>query len=176
VPFNFALSYESASIREGGTYTVRAQIYVDGNLQRTSDTSYPVITNGESSADITVVQVPESDGGEADMAGTFGTVTGTVTYRQRIVLPPEAVVLVELAHVSRADAPAFVLASQQFITNGRQVPLSFSLNYDTASITRQGTYTISAKVLINGELAWITDASNPVISNGVSNIDVMLVQ
>ncbi|MDQ3175872.1 MAG: YbaY family lipoprotein, partial [Acidobacteriota bacterium] len=37
------------------------------------------------------------------------TVTGTVTYRQRIAMPPGAVVEVSLLDVSRADAPAVVL-------------------------------------------------------------------
>ena len=36
------------------------------------------------------------------------TVTGTVTYRERIALPATAVVEVTVADVSRADAPAVV--------------------------------------------------------------------
>ena len=105
----------------------------------------------------------------------FGTVSGTVFYLQRIALPAGAVVQVQLVDVSRADAPAFVLASQQFVTNGRQVPFSFALNYDTGSIHENGKYTVSAKIYIDGELRWTSDTINPVISNGVTNLDVRLV-
>lgn len=43
------------------------------------------------------------------------TVTGTVTYRERIALPPGATVTVRLQDVSRADAPAEVLAEEMIV-------------------------------------------------------------
>ena len=51
--------------------------------------------------------VPASGGGAAT-----GQVTGSVTYRERIALPPTAVVQVRLVDVSRADAPAVLIAEQ----------------------------------------------------------------
>ncbi len=44
-------------------------------------------------------------------------VTGSITYRERIALPPSAVVAVKLVDVSLADAPA-VLIAEQIIRNG----------------------------------------------------------
>src|SRR5262245_42190779 len=41
------------------------------------------------------------------------TVTGTVTYRQRIALPPGAVIEVSLLDVSRADNHGFVIEKQE---------------------------------------------------------------
>lgn len=38
------------------------------------------------------------------------TVSGTATYRQRIAMPPEALLTVRVEDVSRADAPAGVVA------------------------------------------------------------------
>ncbi len=108
--------------------------------------------------------------------GTFGTITGTIFYLQRIALPHNAVVQIQVADVSRMDASAFMLASQQFSTHGRQVPLAFSLTYDTVGIRDDGTYTVSAKIYVDGVLLWTSDSHNPVISNGVAKVDVRLVQ
>lgn len=52
------------------------------------------------------------------------SITGSVAYRERIALPDNAVVTVYLQDVSLADAPATVIAKQNFITNGMQVHLS----------------------------------------------------
>lgn len=182
VPLEYWLTYDLASISDSGTYAVSARITVDGVLTWISDTRYEVISNGESEADISVVQVTpsaeatsEASTEAAETSTAFGAVTGTVTYLQRIALPDNAVVLVELSDISVADAPAFVLASQQFVTNGRQVPFSFALNYDTSNILENGIYSISARVLVDGELAWISDTIVPVISNGVFQAEVTLV-
>ena len=67
-------------------------------------------------------QNTEMESTEASMK----TITGTVAYRERIALPPNAVVTIALEDVSLADAPAKVLAKQTFETEGKQVPLSFS--------------------------------------------------
>lgn len=110
------------------------------------------------------------------MKPTFATVTGTVSYLQRIALPPNAVVHVELEDVSRADTPAFVLASQKIITGGRQVPLPFWLTYDAASIDPRGRYNLRARIFIDGALRWISDTASTVINNEVVNVDVRVTQ
>lgn len=181
VPLEFLLTYDLTSISERGTYAVSARITVDGRLTSISDTRYEVINNGETEVEISVVHVPTTPEATPEASAevvepiSFGAVTGTVTYRQRIALPDNAVVLVELADISIADAPAFVLASQQFRTNGRQVPFSFALNFDTSNITESGVYSVSARVLVDGELAWISDTVTPVINNGVYDVEIVLV-
>src|SRR3546814_5741440 len=47
-------------------------------------------------------------------AGQTIAVTGSVTYRERIALPPTARIEVKLDDVSLADAPSRTLASQRF--------------------------------------------------------------
>lgn len=182
VPLEYWLTYDLASIHENGTYAISASIRVDGTLMWISNTRYEVISNGEFEAELNLIQTPLPEGTRAETttepveAMSFGAVTGTVTYLQRIALSENALVLVELSDISVADAPAFVLASQQFVTNGRQVPFSFALNYDPESIVENGIYSISARIFIGGELAWISDAVTPVISNGVFDAEVVLVQ
>jgi putative lipoprotein len=51
------------------------------------------------------------------------TVSGTVTYRERIELPPEGVVVtVKVEDVSRADAPAVTIGKQIIENPSHQVP------------------------------------------------------
>lgn len=69
-------------------------------------------------------------------------VTGTVTYLQRIALPPEAVMTVRIEDVSRADAPTEVIGEQVVQTKDRQVPFSFKVTYDAGKIEENHTYSL----------------------------------
>jgi len=95
-----------------------------------------------------------------------GTVTGTVTYRQRIALPPNAVVKVRLQDVSRADAPAVLLDEQTVSTNGKQVPIPFTLKYDRAQLQPTHTYAVSAQILVDGKLQWTSTTRHEVLTRG----------
>lgn len=106
------------------------------------------------------------------------TVTGSVVYRQRIALPPNAVVNVRLQDVSRADAPAVLLDEQTIATNGKQIPIPFTLKYDPSQIQPQYTYAVSAQILVDGKLQWVSTTRNEVITRGkpTSNVAVMMNQ
>ena len=58
-------------------------------------------------------------------------VTGTITYRERIALPENAIVNVQLQDVSLQDVAATVIAETTITTPGqvpiRRTPTSFSL-------------------------------------------------
>ena len=93
-------------------------------------------------------------------------VTGTVTYRQRIGLPPNATVVVTLEDVSLADAPATVIAEQTIETTGQQVPIPFSLTYDPAEIKPQHSYGVRAQIFYGDSLRWTSTTAYPVITQG----------
>ena len=93
------------------------------------------------------------------------TVTGTVTYRQRIAMPPGAVVEVSLLDVSRADAPAVVLDKLE-IKPTTQVPIPFTLSYDPAQIDERHTYAVQARILVEGRLWFINATRHSVITQG----------
>ncbi|NMU26748.1 lipo-like protein, partial [Vibrio parahaemolyticus] len=78
-----------------------------------------------------------------------------VAYRERIALPPNAVVTIALEDVSLADAPAKVLAKQTFETEGKQVPLSFELSYDSNEIKPNHRYSVRARIEVDGKLRFI---------------------
>ncbi|ARV72080.1 YbaY family lipoprotein [Vibrio campbellii] len=107
-------------------------------------------------------QTTEMESAEASMK----TITGTVAYRERIALPPHAVVIVALEDVSLADAPAKVLAKQTFETEGKQVPpLAFELSYNSNDIQPNHRYSLRARIEVDGKLRFINDTSIPVITD-----------
>ncbi|GAB4131388.1 MAG: hypothetical protein Fur0046_00310 [Cyanobacteria bacterium J069] len=93
-------------------------------------------------------------------------VTGTVTYLPRMALPPNALIEVSLADVSRADAPARILATQTIVAAGLQVPFSFELPYDPAQIDSRFSYAIQARITVDGQLRFINPTRTSVITNG----------
>ena len=62
-----------------------------------------------------------------------GEVIGTVSYRECVALPPDAVVEIVLLDVSRMDVAATTI-TEQTIKPSDQVPIKFELVYDTAAI------------------------------------------
>jgi putative lipoprotein len=102
-------------------------------------------------------------------------VTGTVTYLQRIALPPSATIKVQLIDVSRADAPAIVLGEQILTAGGKQVPFSFEIPYDLAKIDQRFSYAVSARIEDGGKLLFINDQRYAVITRGAPNhVDMVL--
>ena len=111
-----------------------------------------------------------------DQAPATATVTGTITYRERIALTPNAVVEVKLLDVSRADAPA-ITVGEQIIENPGQVPIAFEIEYDPADIDQRFTYAIGARITESGELAFINDTSYQVITrDNPTHVDMVLVR
>ncbi|MDO6497504.1 YbaY family lipoprotein [Photobacterium sanguinicancri] len=106
------------------------------------------------------------------------TVEGTVSYRERIAIPAEAKVTVTLSDVSLMDVAAEVISQQSFLADGKQVPFSFQLDYETDEIIANHTYAVSARIEVDGKLMFITDTSNRVITdpNKTEKIDLMLVK
>ncbi|HSG91459.1 MAG TPA: YbaY family lipoprotein [Pseudomonadales bacterium] len=103
-------------------------------------------------------------------------VSGTVTYRERIALPPDAVLEVALLDTSRMDVAAIVLAEQRIDSPG-QVPVSFSLAYDPARIDPRMSYAVRATIRVDDRPLFVTDRAWPVLTRGHSErVDVVLVR
>ncbi|HOU42426.1 MAG TPA: YbaY family lipoprotein, partial [Promineifilum sp.] len=69
-------------------------------------------------------------------------VSGTVTYLDRSALPAGAIITVELADVSIADAPANVLATQTIPVGDQQAPFPFELAYDPTAVNPASRYVV----------------------------------
>lgn len=90
------------------------------------------------------------------------TLAGEVYYLQRSALPPEAVLSVSLQDVSLADAPAVELSKQSRPTEGRQVPLPFTLTYNPNQLKSGHRYAVSARIEVSGKLLWVTTEQHSV--------------
>ncbi|RTQ47908.1 lipo-like protein [Hymenobacter gummosus] len=102
----------------------------------------------------------------APVAVVQDSITGTVAYRERQALPSDAVLQLQLQDVSRPGSAATVVATSTALTQGRQVPLKFSLPYDTLRIDPTNTYAVQARIEVGGRLLFANDAAYPVITRG----------
>lgn len=84
------------------------------------------------------------------------TIAGEVLYRERIALPPQAVLTVELIDVSLADAPSAIIG-QQTIAPAGQVPIKFSVPFDPAAIQTGMSYALQARITVKDRLWFIND-------------------
>lgn len=104
------------------------------------------------------------------------SVSGTITYRERIPLSPGAVVMISLNDTSYADGPSELVAHQT-ITDPGQVPIDFRVPYPREAIDSRNTYSISVRIEEeDGRLAFINDTAHDVITQGNPNrVDIVLV-
>jgi putative lipoprotein len=98
-----------------------------------------------------------------------GNVTGTVTYRHRMALPPDAVVDVSLQDTTLADAPARIVGQTTIATRGAQVPIPFRIDYDPAAIDPSHRYAVRATITVDGRLLFTTPTAYPVLTGGAGN-------
>ena len=118
-------------------------------------------------------QTPEAAAAQQAVSGP--NVSGNVLIRQKVALPPEAVLTVTLSDASLADAPAKVLSQKVTRTEGKQAPFSFVLPYNPADIQPNARILLSAAVTLDGKLLFITDTIQEVINHGGTKADVTLV-
>jgi putative lipoprotein len=104
------------------------------------------------------------------------TLDGTLSYRLRIAIPPETEATVRLVDVSRADAPATVIAEHRFKTEGRQVPLPFRLEYDPARIDPRMSYAVSGELRAGGRILFLNTTRHSVLTHGApsDNVEILL--
>ena len=112
-----------------------------------------------------------------DTNGDSGVLSGTVAYRERMALPADAVVTVTLVDVSLQDVAAPVIAETTVQPGGRQVPLPFELRFDRGKIDPKRTYALRASIRSGGQLMFIANAIQRVITQGnPTHVDLRLVR
>jgi putative lipoprotein len=108
-------------------------------------------------------------------------IRGVATYRERLMLPPQAVFEARLEDVSRADAPSRVLGRSQ--VSGANSPIRFEIPYLPEMISARSRYSVSARITVDGELWFVNDTRIGVFSDaasapagGVREVSVALVR
>lgn len=104
-------------------------------------------------ADTSSAEATETPAAEA---AETTTLSGRLSYRERMALPEEGVIIVQLLDVSLADAPAEILAEKHLTPEG-QVPVDFRLAYDPAEVQTNHRYALRGEIRdAQGELLWTT--------------------
>lgn len=83
-----------------------------------------------------------------------GTLSGTVSYRERVVLPNNARIIVSLVEQpTQADhGKSKVISQHSFLAEGEQPPVAFTLNYVKSKLKPDTLYRVIAKIEINDEV------------------------
>lgn len=109
--------------------------------------------------------------GENYLAGTWrrddaaaGRVDGSVFYRERMMLPPDATLRVEVRDVSRADAPSMLIGGATIPIDGRGPPYAFRVHYFAAAIDPRFTYAVSAVISDHRGMIFRNTTMIPVIT------------
>ena len=100
-------------------------------------------------------------------------VTGQITYREKISLPPQSVAVVTLRDVTVANAASAVITEQRIDLAGKQVPIAFRLTVDRSKLQPQRRYSVRGTILgPQDRLLWTTpdahlvDSSKPSVAVG----------
>ena len=102
------------------------------------------------------------------------SIQGTATYRERMTLPPTAVLEATLEDVARADAPSTVVARARLPSPGNP-PIAFTIPYNQASIIPDRPYVVRVRILLDNTLLFTSDVATPVITRGSpTKVSVML--
>lgn len=97
-----------------------------------------------------------------------GVLSGEVFYRERVALPPSAVLEVSLVDVTRPDGLGDLVASVQ-IRPSRQVPIPFEIRYGDGDVEPRRTYAVRANILADGRLLFVSARSQRVLTLGHPN-------
>ena len=101
-------------------------------------------------------------------------IEGAATYRERIALPPDAVFEAILDDVTSMDASSTELA-RTTISGPSEPPIPISIAFDPAAIDPRRSYTVRARILVDGTLWFASDTTHPVLTRGAGHtVDIVL--
>ncbi|SEB65596.1 putative lipoprotein [Nitratireductor aquibiodomus] len=109
----------------------------------------------------------------ARASGRGGEIHGTVVYRERMALPPEALVEVQLLDVSRADAPADIIAMQK-ITGAVGSPIEYRLGFDPREVKEGHRYALRATISAGDRLLFTTTQNHAVFGEGPNQTELLV--
>ena len=85
----------------------------------------------------------------------MSTVTGSISYLERIALGPESVLHVRIVDLDRVDKPGYLVAEKTIHTPS-QVPIEFELTYWMERVESGHTYALQARIEDDGKVIFRT--------------------
>lgn len=98
---------------------------------------------------------------------------GTVNYHERMILPPNTTVLVQLIDISLADASAQVIAEDR-ITGATGSPIPYRLRFDQTLIKSRRTYSLQARISDGDRLLYINTNRHAVFAGSRNNMRILV--
>lgn len=92
---------------------------------------------------------------------SFLDITGSVSYRSRLVLPADAVL-----HIRIRDRAGRTVVEQRYELDGAQLPIPFKATVDRDLIGKKAHLTVSARLTAGGKLRLISDQPYPALHDG----------
>lgn len=93
------------------------------------------------------------------------SVDGTVAYRERLILPADSVIMVELDDVTRGTGAPVPIAQQRILPTSTGV-LRYSIPYSREAINPNGTYVMNAWIEQGGRVLFRNNKLYQVITKG----------
>ena len=90
----------------------------------------------------------------------MNTIEGMVWYRERMLLPPEAEVIITLEDVARMDVKSELIAETRLKPQGGP-PFAFALSYNPTKINDQGRYALRARIEADNKLMFTSTEHIP---------------
>ena len=124
-------------------------------LARVFSAAFWLFVSGISFTGVTYGEDTDTDG--------MKTIEGSVWYRERMALPPNAEIHIFLEDVARMDVPSQVIATTSLVPEGGP-PWDFSLGYDPRKLHDRGRYVLRARIEVDGQLLFISTEQIPAFS------------
>lgn len=99
-------------------------------------------------------------------------ISGTVTYRERMALPKDAIVTVRLEEARGTVGD--LVSELKFTARGKQVPLKFTMSYEDDSPRTYNRYQVVATIHSNGQLLYQTQRPVPWNPTSARRLDIQL--
>ena len=103
------------------------------------------------------------------------TISGELTYLQRIALPDSAVAIVELKAEDAKDGDPAVSEFRQSL-DGQQVPISFTFNVKEERLATDKKYVVRGAINVNGQVRWLSDPAPVDVTQTTLNVGTLLLR
>ncbi|MAX52673.1 MAG: hypothetical protein CMH22_11885 [Methylophaga sp.] len=119
----------------------------------------------------------DSDSAQQTLKQQQLTISGKISYRERIALPKHSKLIIKLENITSAQKNGEVVAEKTISLGNRQVPIDFQLQVFKDQLNADENYALRASIQNKeGELIWTTDELNLIptdtheVSLGVLNL------
>lgn len=175
VPVRWRLPVDLGRIDPNRLYAVRADLVADGQIRYSSAEHFRVLTQGHPNR-ANVLLVARGDWNPGPGRPPIGAfVSGNAFYRERMMLPPDAQLRVELVELQHDGRPGRMVARESLPI--RTSPTPYRLAVDPAQIDPRRRYAIRGRVVYGGRVQLVNANLYPVLTHGhPDQADIALVR